>query len=237
LVSRRQLVTAERALVRPCGDPATGRLRRRLPEDHRHPRSVGRPPPNYPQLTTLFFEFHGSPAGVAEQTAQVGEIAAGNGGGEFQWANLPEERSRLWKARHEAYYAALGLRPGCVGWPTDVCVPISRLAECIEQTKADLEASGVVALILGHVGDGNFHVVFLIDPDNPAEAVEAERLNRRLIARALSMDGACTGEHGIGLGKQDWLVEELGEAVEMMRTIKRALDPMDLFNPGKIFSL
>ena len=192
---------------------------------------------DYPELTTLFFEFHGSPAGVAEQTEQVGEIAAANGGAAFQWANLPEERSRLWKARHEAYYAALGLRPGCVGWPTDVCVPISRLAECIEQTKADLDESGVTAPILGHVGDGNFHVVFLIDPDNPAEAVEAERLNRRLIARALSMDGTCTGEHGIGLGKQDWLVEELGEAVEMMRAIKRALDPKDLFNPGKIFSL
>jgi D-lactate dehydrogenase (cytochrome) len=192
---------------------------------------------DYPELTTLFFEFHGSVRGVAEQVEAVQALAADNGGGEFTWSNLPEERSKLWKARHEAYYAALGLRPGCVGWPTDVCVPIGSLAECIGETKHDLEAAGILAPILGHVGDGNFHVVFVVDPSRPEEWAEAERLNQRLVARALAMDGTCTGEHGIGLGKQDWLVAELGDAVDLMRAIKKAIDPQDLFNPGKIFSL
>ena len=189
-----------------------------------------------PELTTLFFEFHGSERHVDEQVAMVSELAAGAGGGEFQWALRPEERSRLWKARHEAYYAALQLRPGSVGWATDVCVPISRLAECIGETKADLDAASVTATIVGHVGDGNFHVIFVIDPTRPEELREAERLNGRMVERALSMDGTCTGEHGVGLGKQDWLVEELGEAVDLMRAIKRTLDPEDLFNPGKIFT-
>ncbi|HXV01565.1 MAG TPA: FAD-linked oxidase C-terminal domain-containing protein [Caulobacteraceae bacterium] len=192
---------------------------------------------DYPEVTTLFFEFHGSAGAVAEQVATVSALAAENGGGEFAFSNRPEERSRLWKARHEAYYAALALRPGCVGWPTDVCVPIGRLADCIGQTKRDLEQAGILAPILGHVGDGNFHVVFVIDPNRPEEQAEAERLNARLVERALGMDGTCTGEHGIGLGKQDWLVAELGDAVDMMRAIKRALDPRDLFNPGKIFAL
>ena len=192
---------------------------------------------DYPEKTTLFFEFHGSERGVQEQVETVSALAADNGGSAFQWSNLPEERARLWKARHEAYYAAIGLRKGCVGWPTDVCVPISRLAECILETKRDIEAASIPGPILGHVGDGNFHVVFVIDPDRPEELAEAEAMNRRLVRRALDMDGTCTGEHGIGLGKQAWLEEELGEAVEMMRTIKRALDPLDLFNPGKIFNL
>lgn len=192
---------------------------------------------DYPEQTTLFFEFHGSERYVQEQVETVSALASENGGGAFQWAVLPEERAKLWKARHEAYYAALGLRKGCVGWPTDVCVPISRLAECILETKKDLEGASIPGPILGHVGDGNFHVVFVLDPNRPEEAREAEALNRRLVCRALDMDGTCTGEHGIGLGKQDWLVEELGEAVDMMRMIKRAIDPRDLFNPGKIFSL
>lgn len=191
---------------------------------------------DYPEVSTLFFEFHGSPASVAEQVATVEQIAGYNGGGEFKWSNLPEERSKLWRARHEAYYAALNLRPGAVGWSTDVCVPISRLADCIEATKEDLKSATLPATILGHVGDGNFHVVFPMDPNSPDELREVEELNRRLVARALEMDGTCTGEHGVGLGKQDWLTEELGETVEMMRTIKRALDPQNLFNPGKIFS-
>ena len=191
----------------------------------------------YPEKTTLFFEFHGSERYVQEQVETISALASDNGGGTFQWSRLPEERARLWKARHEAYYAAIGLRKGCVGWPTDVCVPISRLAECITETKKDLEAASIPGPILGHVGDGNFHVVFVIDPNRPEEAAEAEALNRRLVQRALDMDGTCTGEHGIGLGKQDWLVAELGDAVDIMRTMKRAMDPQNLFNPGKIFSL
>ncbi len=192
---------------------------------------------DYPELTTLFFEFHGSPAHVDEQVAAVRELASANGGGEFHWSNLPEERSKLWKARHEAYYAAVNLRQGAVGWATDVCVPIGRLAECITETRADLDKSPIPATILGHVGDGNFHVVFSLDPHSSEEMAEVEAINKRLVARALAMDGTCTGEHGIGLGKQDCLVDELGDAVEMMRLIKRALDPKDLFNPGKIFTL
>jgi D-lactate dehydrogenase (cytochrome) len=190
-----------------------------------------------PELTTLFFEFHGSERYVAEQIETVKELAQANGGGEFRWAERTEDRNALWKARHEAYYAAVNLRPGAIGWATDVCVPISRLAECIGETKADLGRSSVPATILGHVGDGNFHVVFSIDPNAPEELDEVNAINRRLVERALDMDGTCTGEHGIGLGKQEWLVEELGEAVDLMRSIKRALDPQNLLNPGKIFAL
>ncbi len=190
-----------------------------------------------PEVTTLFFEFHGSPNGVAEQVEMVSALAADNGGGDFAWSNLPEERARLWKARHEAYYAAVALRPGAVGWTTDVCVPISRLPECITATKRDLAGASMPATILGHVGDGNFHVIFAMDPNSPDELREVKAINDRLVARALDMDGTCTGEHGIGLGKQDWLVKELGDAVDVMRVLKRALDPKNLFNPGKIFSL
>jgi D-lactate dehydrogenase (cytochrome) len=190
-----------------------------------------------PETTTLFFEFHGTPAGVAEQIATVEALASNNGGGDFAWSNLPEERARLWKARHEAYYAAVNLRTGAVGWSTDVCVPISRLPDCILETQADLATSSVPATILGHVGDGNFHVIFSIDPSAPHEFAEVAAINARLVERALAMDGTCTGEHGIGLGKQDWLVAELGDAVDVMRTLKRALDPKNLFNPGKIFAL
>jgi D-lactate dehydrogenase (cytochrome) len=192
---------------------------------------------DYPELTTLFFEFHGSQTYVQEQVRTVEEIAGMNGGGEFRWSNRPEERSKLWKARHEAYYAAVNQRPGAVGWATDVCVPISRLAECITRTKIDLERSSVPGTILGHVGDGNFHVVFSVDPNVPEEMVEVEAINDRLVRRAIAMDGTCTGEHGIGLGKQDWLVAELGDAVGVMRLIKHAIDPHNLFNPGKIFAL
>ena len=189
-----------------------------------------------PEATHLFFEFHGSQRSVAEQAETTAELAAANGGGGFSWSERAEERSRLWKARHEALYAATGMRKGCVGWPTDVCVPISRLAECIGETHADLEAAGITAPILGHVGDGNFHVIFVVDPAAPAEWKQAAELNRRLLERALAMDGTCTGEHGIGLGKQDWLLAELGEAVDVMRLLKRTLDPADLFNPGKVFA-
>jgi len=189
-----------------------------------------------PELTTLFFEFHGSERYVAEQIETVRELAQANGGGEFRWAEKTEDRNALWKARHEAYYAAVNLRPGAIGWATDVCVPMSRLAECIGETKADLQKSSVPATILGHVGDGNFHVVFSMDPNNPEDLPEVKAINSRLIRRALEMDGTCTGEHGIGLGKQDWLVEELGDAVALMRSIKQALDPQGILNPGKIFA-
>lgn len=192
---------------------------------------------DYPEASTLFFEFHGSTAHVAEQVATVKELAAVNGGGEFAWSNLPEERSKLWRARHEAYYAAVNLREGAVGWATDVCVPMSRLAECIVDTQADLARASMPATILGHVGDGNFHVVFSLDPHSADELAEVEALNTRLVERALAMDGTCTGEHGIGLGKQQWLVAELGAAVDQMRLIKRALDPQNILNPGKIFAL
>lgn len=189
---------------------------------------------DYPVQPTLFLEFHGSEAGVAEQTVAVQQIAAGFGGAGFQWSVLPEERSRLWRARHEAFYAALALRPGCRGVTTDVCVPISRLAECILETKKDIEASFLLAPIVGHVGDGNFHLIMLVDPDDPKDMAEAKRLSDRLVMRALAMDGTCTGEHGVGYGKMDFLVHEHGEAVSVMRMVKTALDPANIMNPGKI---
>jgi D-lactate dehydrogenase (cytochrome) len=183
---------------------------------------------------TLFFEFHGSPAGVAEQSESVKAIAADYGGTDFRWATTAEERSKLWQARHDAYYAALATRPGAKGWATDVCVPISRLAECIRETKEDLAKSPVPSALVGHVGDGNFHLVFMIDPNLSEEISEASRLNDRMVARALAMEGTCTGEHGIGYGKMRFLTAEHGEAVAVMRTIKQALDPGGIMNPGKI---
>jgi D-lactate dehydrogenase (cytochrome) len=186
---------------------------------------------------TLFFEFHGTNAGVAEQVEQVKAIAGDYGGDDFRWASNHEERSKLWQARHDAYYAALALRPGSKGWPTDVCVPISRLAECIAETKADLAQSSIPSALAGHVGDGNFHLIFMIDPSRPEEIAEASRLNDRMVARALAMDGTCTGEHGIGYGKLDFLDAEHGEAVAVMGAIKRAIDPDNLMNPGKIVRL
>ena len=192
---------------------------------------------DYPEAPTLFFEFHGSAANVAEQVETVKMLAEANGGSDFAWSNLPEERSKLWRARHEAYYAAVNMRAGAIGWATDVCVPISRLAECIGETHADLETSSVPATILGHVGDGNFHVIFSIDPNAPEEMKEVEAINAKLVERALAMDGTCTGEHGIGIGKQEWLVAELGDAVDQMRMIKRAMDPQNILNPGKIFAM
>jgi D-lactate dehydrogenase (cytochrome) len=183
---------------------------------------------------TLFFEFHGSPAGVAEQAEMVKAIAADHGGADFRWATTSEERSKLWQARHDAYYAALALRPGSKGFATDVCVPISRLAECISETKRDLAQSPILYALVGHVGDGNFHLVFIIDPNRPEELAEANRLNDRMVARALAMEGTSTGEHGIGYGKMEFLLAEHGEAVSVMRMIKKALDPNGILNPGKI---
>jgi D-lactate dehydrogenase (cytochrome) len=190
-----------------------------------------------PETQTLFFEFHGTDTSVREQAATVEELAAQNGGGGFEWATRPEDRSRLWGARHNAFFAMLQLKPGCRALTTDVCVPISRLAECVVQTEQDLRQSTLLCPIVGHVGDGNFHVAMLIDPSNQAEIDEAERLNHRMVRRALSMDGTCTGEHGVGLHKMGFLIEEHGsDAIDTMRSIKHALDPRNLMNPGKIFS-
>jgi D-lactate dehydrogenase (cytochrome) len=186
---------------------------------------------------TLFFEFHGTEAGVREQAEQVQAIAREHGGADFRWATLQEDRNRLWQARHDAYYAAIALRPGCRGWATDVCVPISRLAECITLTERDVAESGLLAPIVGHVGDGNFHLLFLIDPDDEEERARAEAVNQRLVARALAMGGTCTGEHGVGMGKMDCLIQEHGPAVAVMAAIKRALDPDNILNPGKIVAI
>jgi len=189
---------------------------------------------NHKVAPTLFFEFHGTTAGVAEQAETVKSVAADYGGNDFRWATTPEERSKLWQARHDAYYAALALRPGSKGWATDVCVPISRLAECISETQRDLADSPIPSALVGHVGDGNFHLVFMIDPQRPDEIAEAGRLNERMVARALAMEGTSTGEHGVGYGKMDFLVSEHGEALSVMRSIKKALDPDNILNPGKI---
>ena len=188
-----------------------------------------------PELPMLLFEFHGSPTGVKEQAEAVQEIAREHGAQDFQWATTPEERTRLWTARHNAYFACLQLKPGCRSFTTDVCVPISRLAECIDETVRDTTASFLPAPILGHVGDGNFHVAILANPDDSREAEEAERLNQRIVARALAMDGTCTGEHGVGLHKMEFLRQEHGDdAIDLMARIKRALDPLNIMNPGKI---
>lgn len=182
----------------------------------------------------LFCEFHGTPASVAEQAQTVQQIARELGGMDFEWATLQEERTRLWQARHDAYPACMQLRPGNRAVATDVCVPISRLAECIAETNVDIERASMPIALFGHIGDGNFHLVILIDPANASELEEAQALNTRVVMRALAMDGTCTGEHGIGLGKMHFLEAELGSALPAMRAIKHALDPNNIFNPGKI---
>lgn len=188
------------------------------------------------EAPTLFFEFHGSETAVAEQAALVQELAAGNDGADFEWATQPEERTRLWNARHDAYFAGLQMRPGARAIATDTCVPISRLAESLEGARTLLEASGFPSMILGHVGDGNFHCLILVDADNPEEMARAEALNHEIVALGLRLGGTCTGEHGIGLHKMDFLREETGdEAVALMARIKQALDPDGILNPGKIF--
>ena len=189
------------------------------------------------EAPTLFLEFHGTEKGVEEQSRRFGEIAAEFGGGPFEWATRTEDRSRLWQARHDAYFATSALRPGAGRISTDVCVPISRLAECVAETVRDIEEYGFLAPIVGHVGDGNFHTVLLIDMDDEEEVAAAEAYMTRLARRAIEMDGTCTGEHGIGQGKMKYLNAELGGAVEVMKAIKRAIDPDNIMNPGKIFSL
>ena len=190
----------------------------------------------YDPLPTLFFEFHGSPASVREQAEMVEAITVDLGGSGFQWAEKAEDRSTLWQARHDALYAALASRPGAKAWSTDICVPVSALADCIAGTQADIEEAGVPATIVGHVGDGNFHVIFLIDPEAPEEFSAAMAVNDRMVARALELDGTCTGEHGIGIGKRDCLAREMGPALGVMKRLKQALDPDNIMNPGKIFS-
>jgi D-lactate dehydrogenase (cytochrome) len=188
----------------------------------------------YPLAPTLFFEFHGTEAAVVEQANLVGELAREQGAGEFQWATRPEERARLWQARHDAYYAGLSLRAGSRGFVTDVCLPISHLAECVLATKRDIDDSGLIAPIAGHVGDGNFHLVILVNPNDSAELARAEALNEKLVHRALALGGTCSGEHGIGYGKLGFMRTEHGESLSVMSEIKTALDPLNLMNPGKL---
>jgi D-lactate dehydrogenase (cytochrome) len=188
-----------------------------------------------PEVPMLFVEFHGTEASVAEQSQRFGDIAAELGGGPFDWATRQEERSRLWQARHDAYWAGRGLRPGAQALASDVCVPISRLAECVTATQQDIAASGLIAPIIGHVGDGNFHLTLLLDMADPIEVMKAKDLLERLVERALAMEGTCTGEHGVGQGKMKYLLAEYGApALDAMRTLKQALDPQDIMNPGKI---
>lgn len=190
-----------------------------------------------PVAPMLWYEFHGTEAGTKEQAEMVKEISDEWGGGDFQWTSSPEERTKLWQARHDAAYAAKAIRQGAEVWATDVCVPISRLAECITETQKDIAENNLIAPIVGHVGDGNFHLVLIADKDDADEMARANGVNERLVNRAIAMDGTCTGEHGIGMGKMDFLVAEHGEAVSVMRTLKKALDPDNLMNPGKILSV
>jgi len=193
---------------------------------------------SYPVAPTLFFEFHSDSARhVADQAEAVQALALEHGGRDFTWATHLEDRERLWQARHHALYAALALRPGAKGWTTDVCVPISRLAECIVETKKDNVGAPFPICLVGHAGDGNFHLIYVLDPESASERAEAGRLNERMVTRALAMGGTCTGEHGVGLGKMKYLEAEHGPALEIMRTIKRALDPDNRMNPGKMISV
>jgi D-lactate dehydrogenase (cytochrome) len=191
----------------------------------------------YETKPTIFFEFHGTEASAKEQAETVQEIAEEFGGSAFQWTTQIEDRNKLWQARHDAYYAAIALRPGCQGWATDVCVPVSRLAECINETKADLEGTGLLSPLVGHVGDGNFHLLYIVNPDNAEEMKKAQAHSDRMVMRALAMEGTCTGEHGVGYGKIHFLQDEHGEAVSLMRSLKIAFDPENIMNPGKIVNI
>ena len=189
---------------------------------------------DHPEAPTLFLEFHGSRTEVDAQVAAVRESGAEHGGGALDWAARPEQREQLWRARHQALWAVNATRPGCRGWTTDVCVPISRLADCIVETEAELRALPFPAAVVGHVGDGNFHCLLPVGPNDPAELAAAARFNERLVRRALAMEGTCSGEHGVGLGKQAFMAAEHGEALAVMRAIKTALDPLGILNPGKM---
>jgi len=193
---------------------------------------------DYPVMPALLFEFHGdSDRHVQDQAESVEAIAREHGGRGFAWATRLEDRDRLWQARHHAFYAALALRPGAQAWTTDVCVPISRLAECVVETKADHAAVPFPVCLVGHAGDGNFHLIYMLDSGSASELDEARRLNDRMITRALALGGTCSGEHGVGFGKMKYLAAEHGEGLEVMRALKRALDPDNRMNPGKIVDI
>ena len=190
---------------------------------------------SYPETPTLFFEFHGTSRDVVDEQARgVEEIAREHGAAGFQWTSSPEDRAKLWQARHDVYYATLASRPGARAMTTDVCVPISQLAPCILETEDDARASGIVAPLVGHAGDGNFHLILMLDPEDAAEVARVSAFSQRLVERALRMGGTCSGEHGVGLGKMKYLKAEHGEALDVMRAIKRTLDSRDLMNPGKM---
>ena len=191
----------------------------------------------YDSKPTIFFEFHGTEASAKEQAETVQEIAEELGGSAFKWTAQMEDRNKLWQARHDAYYAAIALRSGCQGWATDVCVPVSRLAECINETKADLEGTNLLSPLVGHVGDGNFHLLYIVDPENAEEMAEAQAHSDRMVMRALAMGGTCTGEHGVGYGKMHFLQEEHGDSISLMRSLKLAFDPENIMNPGKIVNI
>ena len=190
-----------------------------------------------PVTPTLFLEFHGSPAGVAEQAETVEELAAENGSMGFRWTTDAQERKALWHARHHSYWACLALRPGAKGWPTDVCVPVSCLADSILKAQEDIRRLDLLAPIVGHVGDGNFHISFVLDPEDADEMARAQEVNHRMVERALAVGGTATGEHGVGYGKISWVEKQHGEAVHWMRAIKQALDPLNILNPGKVIRL
>jgi D-lactate dehydrogenase (cytochrome) len=204
--------------------------------DDRHLDAINRySKTSYPVAPTLLFEFYGdSDQHVASQAETVQTLAAERGGHAFQWATRPEDRERLWDARHNAHYAALAMRPGCRSWSTDVCVPISKLSDCVVQTQTDHAGLAFPVLMVGHAGDGNFHLVYLLDPNSPEEHEQARQLNERMVARALAIGGTCTGEHGVGYGKMKFLEAEHGEGLSVMRDIKHALDPDNRMNPGKV---
>ena len=189
------------------------------------------------ETPTLFFEFHGSQISATEQAESVRTIALDAGGEDFDRATEPDRRVALWRARHDALYACKAMRPGAVIWATDVCVPISHLAECLIKTKEDIVASGLAAPIVGHVGDGNFHVQFVLDPERPDEFAIAKAVNSRMIERAIAFEGTSTGEHGVGVGKIDYMDAEHGDAIDVMRQLKKALDPRNILNPGKILPI
>ena len=191
----------------------------------------------YEEKPTIFFEFHGTETGAKEQAETVQAIAEEFGGSAFQWTSKMEDRNKLWQARHDAYYAAIALRSGCQGWATDVCVPVSRLAECINETKDDLEETGLISPLVGHVGDGNFHMLYIVDPNNQEEMAKAQAHSDRMVMRALEMGGTCTGEHGVGYGKIHFLTNEHGDAMSLMRSLKTAFDPDNIMNPGKIVNI